>query len=48
MNPRKEHQEAADWVLLYLKSTETLALKLGQGETLDIASDASFADNTQD
>jgi hypothetical protein len=48
MNPGKEHQEAADRVLLYLKSTETLALELGQGETLDVASDASFADNTQD
>jgi hypothetical protein len=48
INPRKEHQEAADRVLLYLKSTETLALELGQGETLNITSDASFADNTQD
>ena len=47
-NPGTEHQDAADRVLLYLKNTHMLALELGRGEGLEVASDASFADNTLD
>jgi hypothetical protein len=47
-NPGKEHQDAADRVLLYLESTQNLALELGNGEDFEVASDASFADNTLD
>ena len=35
-------------MLLYLKKTESLALKLSRGDGLKVASDASFADNTLD
>ncbi|KAF7573323.1 hypothetical protein PtrM4_082280 [Pyrenophora tritici-repentis] len=48
INPSTEHQDAADRVLLYLKKTESLALELGRGDGLEVASDASFADNTLD
>ncbi|KAF7576644.1 hypothetical protein PtrM4_008840 [Pyrenophora tritici-repentis] len=48
VNPSTEHQDAADRVLLYLKKTESLALELGRGDGLEVASDASFADNTLD
>ena len=48
VNPSTEHQDAADRVLLYLKQTKSLALELGKGEGLEVASDASFADNTLD
>ena len=48
INPSIEHQDAADRVLLYLKQTRPLALELGRGEGLEVASDASFADNTLD
>ena len=48
VNPSPEHQNAADRVLLYLQSTRSKALQLGQGEGLEIASDALFADNTRD
>jgi hypothetical protein len=48
INPSIEHQKAADRVLMYLQSTATKALQLGQGDGLEIASDASFADNTLD
>jgi hypothetical protein len=47
-NPGPEHQNAADRVLLYLLETRSQALQLGGGDTLDVASDASFADNTLD
>jgi hypothetical protein len=47
-NPSNEHQEAADRVLLYLKKSSNLALELGKGEGFEVASDASFADNTLD
>jgi hypothetical protein len=47
-NPGQEHQDAADRVLMYLLSTKTLALQLGGGQGLQIASDASFSDNTLD
>ncbi|KAI1507250.1 polyprotein [Pyrenophora tritici-repentis] len=47
-NPGLEHHNAADRVLLYLLATKHLALQLGGGTGLQIASDASFADNTLD
>ena len=43
-----EHQAAADRALLYLLKTHTLCLRLGGGDSLQVASDASFADNTLD
>lgn len=48
LNPSPEHHDAADRVLLYLLSTRQRALQLGGGTDLQIASDASFADNTTD
>jgi hypothetical protein len=48
VNPGPSHQEAADRVLLYLQRTQGLALQLGGGNDLVVASDASFADNTLD
>ena len=47
-NPGSEHDEAADRILLYLLDTKWRALQLGGGNGLQIASDASFADNTMD
>ena len=47
-NPSKEHHAAADRVLLYLADTRLLGLQLGGADTLEVASDASFADNTLD
>jgi hypothetical protein len=47
-NPGQEHHDAADRVLLYLGATRQKALQLGGGDTLQVASDASFADNTLD
>lgn len=47
-NPSKEHHDAADRVLLYLNKTKSRALQLGGGNHLQVASDASFADNTSD
>ena len=43
-----EHYNAADCVLFYLERTKALALKLGRGKDLKVASDALFADNTLD
>ena len=47
-NPSTKHQNAADRVLLYLADTRSRALQLGGGDHLQVASDASFADNTLD
>ena len=47
-NPGPEHHNAADRVLEYLFATRFLALQLGGGNTLRVASDASFADNSVD
>ncbi|KAL6152339.1 hypothetical protein ACJQWK_04811 [Exserohilum turcicum] len=47
-NPSQEHQRAADRVLLYLEETKYLALQLRSGNSMQVASDASFADNTLD
>lgn len=48
VNPSKQHQDAADRTLLYLLSTRSKALQLGQGDNFEVATDASFADNTLD
>jgi hypothetical protein len=48
MNPGPLHQDAADRVLLYLYDTRLRSLELGGGNCLEVASDASFADNTLD
>ena len=48
VNPGPEHHAAADRVLLYLQKTRTLALQFGGGDDFEVASDASFADNTLD
>jgi hypothetical protein len=48
LNPGPAHHTAADRVLLYLLSTQNLALRQGGGLHLEVASDASFADNSSD
>jgi hypothetical protein len=47
-NPGDEHHKEADRVLRYLAGTRNLALQLDQGDSFEVASDASFADNTLD
>lgn len=47
-NPGSEHHHAADRVLLYLEETKWITLQLGGGDSMQVASDASFADNTID
>jgi hypothetical protein len=47
-NPGPHHHAAADQALLYLRSTKALALQFGGDDTFNVASDASFADNTMD
>lgn len=47
-NPGPSHHHAADRVLSYLRLTRTLALELGGEDHFQVASDASFADNTTD
>jgi hypothetical protein len=47
-NPGDEYHNEADRVLRYLAGTRNLALQLGQGDNFELASDASFADNTLD
>ena len=47
-NPSQEHHNEADRTIRYLAETRTLALQLGGGDTFEVASDASFADNTLD
>jgi hypothetical protein len=48
MNPGPEHHAAADRALLFLGSHKDYALQLGGGDTFNVASDASFGDNTLD
>jgi hypothetical protein len=48
MNPGPEHHEEANRVIRYLVRTKNLALQLGRGNLFEVASDASFADNSQD
>jgi hypothetical protein len=47
-NPGPAHHAAADRVLHYLVATRNLALQLGGGNGLIVASDSSFADNSLD
>ena len=47
-NPGPTHHKAANRVLNYLKGTSTLGLQFGNADDLEVASDASFADNTLD
>ncbi|XP_044715969.1 reverse transcriptase (RNA-dependent DNA polymerase) domain-containing protein [Hirsutella rhossiliensis] len=47
-NPGPKHHEAADRVICYLQQTKGLALRLGGGDDFEVASDASFADNSSD
>jgi hypothetical protein len=48
VNPGLKHHRAADRVLNYLRATSHLVLELGGGNSLEITSDASFADNLPD
>ena len=47
-NPSELHHQAADRVIHYLYGTRSMALRLGGGEDLVVATDSSFADNTLD
>ena len=47
-NPSPTHVQAANRVISYLLGTRTLGLKFGGGDELEIATDASFADDTSD
>jgi hypothetical protein len=47
-NPSEEHHAEADRVIRYLAGTKNLALQLGGSDTFEVASDASFADNSTD
>jgi hypothetical protein len=47
-NPGEEHHAEADRVIRYLGRTKSLALQLGGSDTFEVASDASFADNSRD
>jgi len=48
VNPGPEHRKTAIRVIIYLRSHRNLGLQLGHGEDFEIATDASFADNTID
>jgi len=48
VNPGPEHHKAAIRVIIYLKTYRNLGLQLGHDKHFEIASDASFADNTID
>ena len=47
-NPGEAHHTEADRVIRYLVGTKNLALQLGGSDIFEVASDASFADNTTD
>jgi hypothetical protein len=47
-NPGEEHHAEADRTIKYLLVTKTLALQLGGADNFEVASDASFADNSLD
>ncbi|KJZ67915.1 hypothetical protein HIM_12696 [Hirsutella minnesotensis 3608] len=47
-NPGLAHERAADRALSYLARTRGLALRLGGGDDFEVASDASFADDSTD
>jgi hypothetical protein len=46
LNPGLAHYVAANQTLLYLLSTQNLALRQGGGLYLEVVSDTSFADNS--
>ena len=48
VNPSPEHHAEADRAIRYLVATQGLALQFGKGDTFEVASDASFVDNTLD
>jgi hypothetical protein len=48
MNPGTKHHEGANQVLHYLKNTRSLALQYRRDDHFQVASDASFADNSID
>ena len=48
INPGPQHHDAADRVLRYLKTFRGLALQYGGDDEFVVASDLSFADNTED
>ena len=47
-NPGPEHQRAADRAISYLVRSRSLALQFNSLDTLQVACDSSFADNTLD
>ena len=47
-NPSQQHRTEADRVILYLVRTKNLGLQFGGADKFEVASDASFADNTMD
>ena len=48
MNPSPEHYAEADRTIRYLVATKGLGLQFRGGDTFEVASDASFADNSLD
>ena len=48
VNLSPEHYTKADRAIQYLVATQGLALQFRQGDTFEVVSDASFADNTLD
>jgi len=48
VNPGPEHHEAVQRVIQYLYDTRHFALQFGRGNDFQVASDASFADNSLD
>jgi hypothetical protein len=47
-NPGPEHHKESDRVIRYLVKTQGLALQYGNSDVFEVASDASFADNSID
>ena len=47
-NPSSLHHKAIDRVLYYLQRTRYMALQYGGADDFEVASDASFADNSLD
>ena len=48
VNLSPEHYAEADRAIRYLVATQGLVLQFGKGDTFEVASDASFTDNTLD
>lgn len=47
-NPGPEHHKGIDHLILYALGTASYALEFGNGETFEVWSDSSFADNLID